>query len=925
MPDKKDETPAKAASPPATACALSDQRATLQTDAATLQMALTSISQGVIMYDSHMRLIYCNPRYAEMYRLPKELTVPGTAISRIVDWRAEHNLFQGADRAGFRESVLNAVCNGVSNSPVHQLPDGRVVAVSHQALPTGGGIATHEDITNVRSLQERLRYLTQRDSLTGLYNRGHFREQLEARLAQGPDQRLAVFRIDLGRFHAIRDTHGQRSTETILETIGQRLAAGIGVSDIAARTENNFFLVMQAAAQQTEDVSGLATRIVDDLRKPYDLDGATILLDPKVGIAMFPDDGRDVDTLLSNADTALQGAQIDEGFSFQFFEPAMDSESKARRNLEIDLAKAIKNGEIEVHYQPLINLERREIIGCEALARWKHPERGYIPPDVFIPVAEATGLITELGTWVLRQACAEAASWPARIKIAVNLSPVQIRSGDLPKTVSECLANAPLAPSRLELEITEAILLDDNEQTLGTLTQLKKLGARISMDDFGTGYSSLGYLRRFPFDKIKIDRSFICDLASEDPASHVLMRAIARVGTSLGITTLAEGIETEEQCEIVRQEGCIEAQGYLFGRPQPSAQIRALLWTQLVATPHADTTPTAEAPKRSVDKSLKYRQTEEARLRALYELEVLDTPPEEAFDRITRLAKSLLNAPMAMISLVDRDRQWFKSRQGVPVDETPRHFSFCTHTIEQTDPLLVNDALLDPRFANSPLVTGGSKVRAYAGVPLRTGAGYNVGALCINDVVPRDLSGEQIALLQDLAQLAVDELELRRIALVDSVTGAMTARNFRKLSDSRILSARESGVPVTCFVTDFAGFREFNNLHGHAVGDLMLSAAARALSQQLAQNDLIGRLGGDGCALLQIGLPRELARLRVEELKMAIEAECRAAGYSIVIRMGLASLSPEDLGMDDLMARALEHLRSAKSADKAVGKALSAA
>jgi diguanylate cyclase (GGDEF)-like protein len=427
------------------------------------------------------------------------------------------------------------------------------------------------------------------------------------------------------------------------------------------------------------------------------------------------------------------------------------------------------------------------------------------------------------------------------------------------------------------------------------------------MDDFGTGYSSLSYLQSFPFDKIKIDRSFIRVLDKKDPNSRIIMRAVARVGTSLGIATLAEGIETEDQLDIIRQEGCHEGQGYLFGRPAPNADIALLLW-QSAAVPEGGASAAAANQNR-----MPALTAEEERLAALYELDVLDSPPEEAFDRITRIARAALDAPMAMISLVDRDRQWFKSRQGIDVDETPREFSFCTHTITGTGPLVVSDALADPRFRTSPLVTIEPGVRAYAGVPLRTAAGHNIGALCINDTVPRELTKAQLGILQDLAQLVMDEFELRRIALTDNVTGVMTAWRFRNQADRLIGEARIAGEAVACFLVDLDHFREFNTRSGHAVGDLVLALVARLCAERLGPKDLIARMSGDEFAILQLGTPLEVAKVRAEEFRTAIELGSATLEHRITASVGVTALRAEDRGIDDLMARAEAALREANA------------
>jgi predicted signal transduction protein with EAL and GGDEF domain len=345
---------------------------------------------------------------------------------------------------------------------------------------------------------------------------------------------------------------------------------------LVARLGGDEFAIMQAGASQPTDATSLASRLIEVIGAPYELDGEQVTVDLSIGIALAPGDGLDPEQLLKNADMALYRAKSDGRGLYRFFEPEMDARMQARRNLEIDLRKAIANNEFELFYQPLVDMKTEYVTGFEALIRWHHPERGMIPPLDFIPIAEETGLIVPLGDWVLRQACAEAATWPSNVKIAVNLSPVQFKNKILLPSVVSALAASGLSPSRLELEITESVLLQDSGATLAILHELRGLGVRISMDDFGTGYSSLSYLRKFPFDKIKIDQSFIFDMSEHDD-SLAIVRAVIAMGSGLGIATTAEGVETAEQFKQLKLEGCTEVQGYLFSPPRPAAEIKGLL------------------------------------------------------------------------------------------------------------------------------------------------------------------------------------------------------------------------------------------------------------------------------------------------------------------------------------------------------------
>jgi diguanylate cyclase (GGDEF)-like protein len=843
-----------------------------------------------------------------MYELPPHLSRPGASMEAIIDWRIDHGLYHHHPEV-HREAARIAIRAGQPTDPVHELPDGRIISISHRPLPGGGGVSTHEDVTTLRQLQERLEELARRDLLTGLANRAHFRERVDTLLVEMQGD-VALLCVDLGRFRQIADLHGQATADNLLRSVAARLKTVLAPGEIAGRIGSRF-VVAQSGEDQPAEATRLVALILEALQPPYEIGDSRLFAEPRIGIAVSPADGLTMDELFDKADLAVRRARSDSTAPYQFFAAEMDSEAKLQRGLELDLANALRNGELEVYYQPLVNLRQGAIVGCEALLRWKHPNRGEVSPTQFIPVAESSGLIIEIGAFVLRQACTDASGWPAHMKVAVNLSPVQFQTGTLAETILQILRETGFPASRLELEITETLLLADSEATLNVLSGLKAAGIRIAMDDFGTGYSSLSYLQSFPFDKIKIDQSFIRFLDKNDPSSRILMRAVARAGMSLGIATLAEGIETQEQLDIVRQEGCLEGQGFLFGRPIPNVGISELLWQSgpvdtVIGNADSDCGTASENRSSPLSK-------EEARLAALYELDVLDSPPEEAFDRITRIARAALNAPMAMISLVDRDRQWFKSRQGVDLDETPRHFSFCTHTIGRSEPLVVPDALADPRFRSSPLVTLNPNVRAYAGVPLRTASGHNIGALCISDTVPREVTPAQIEILQDLAQLAMDEFELRRIALTDNVTGVMTAWRFRNQADRSIKLAREAGQEVACFLVDLDHFGELNNQHGHATGDMVLALVARLCSERLGPNDLIARMGGDEFAILQLGMAFEVAKVRAEEFRLAIELGSATLEHRITASIGVTALRAADRGIDDLISRAEAALRRANS------------
>jgi diguanylate cyclase (GGDEF)-like protein/PAS domain S-box-containing protein len=441
-----------------------------------------------------------------------------------------------------------------------------------------GKIAALIDVTAQRRNEARIQHLAHYDSLTELANRTLFRERLEGALARGrpPGQGIALLCIDLDHFKDVNDTLGHPTGDKLLCLAAKRLRHAVREQDTVSRIGGDEFAVIQDGTASLDDASGLALRLIESLSAPYAINGHEVTVTPSIGVATTLEHGQNVDDLLNHADLALYRAKMLGRRSYCFFAPEMDTEIKARRALETDLRGAVANQEFDLHYQPLINLASGAIDGCEALLRWRHPERGMVPPAEFIPLAEETGLVIPLGEWVLRKGCAEAVAWPPHVTLAINLSPVQFRSGNLVETVRNALGESGLSPHRLELEITETILLEDNDANHAVLHQLQGLGVRIAMDDFGTGYSSLSYLRRFPFDKIKIDRSFVREL----PASldcMTITRGIVELANGLGMATTAEGVETPEQLYVLRTYGCTQGQGYLFSRPIPAPEIAALL------------------------------------------------------------------------------------------------------------------------------------------------------------------------------------------------------------------------------------------------------------------------------------------------------------------------------------------------------------
>ena len=437
------------------------------------------------------------------------------------------------------------------------------------------------DITERKRAEMRLAFMAQHDSLTGLPNRNSLRKKLDEMLvhARRSTEKVALHFLGIDNFKAVNDSLGHAVGDKLLRGISRRLRSTLREEDVIGRLNSDEFAILQSGVDSPEDVVLLAKRLLHAIGEPFLLEGHSLVVSASMGIAMVPTDGDDSEKLFMSADMALSKAKTDSRGSYSFFEPGMDARAQTRRKIEFELRQAIQNDVLRPHYQPLIGLNSGRVTGCEALVRWPHPDRGMVSPAEFIPVAEETGLINPLGTQVLRRACLDAAAWPDDVRIAINLSPLQFRVGNLLSVVMDALKQSGLSPKRLELEITETLLLEKSSQVIATLHALRALGARISMDDFGTGYSSLSYLRSFPFDKIKIDQSFVRGLC-DNREQQAIVRSIISLGMGLGVTITAEGVETEAELNWLRAEGCHEAQGFLFSPARPDAEIVDLLAAQ---------------------------------------------------------------------------------------------------------------------------------------------------------------------------------------------------------------------------------------------------------------------------------------------------------------------------------------------------------
>jgi len=537
-----------------------------------LDTVVNNMSQGVLMFDSQARLVFCNQRYIDMYGLSSEVAKAGCALQDLLAHRAAVGQFGGSPE-DYIADLLEDIAAGKTSSVMVKSADGRVFSIVRNPIAGGGWIATHEDITDRQRAEERIVHMARHDALTDLPNRTMLRERLDHELKRVKrGECLAVLCLDLDHFKSVNDTLGHPIGDELLKVVAERLRRCTREPDTIARLGGDEFAIIMTGMERPTDAVALAKRIRESITKPYHIDGHQILADISIGVSLAPMDASEPDQLLKNADMALYGAKGDGRGTYRFFEPEMDAKMKTRRELEMDLRSALVNSEFELYYQPLVNLQTNDITAFEALVRWNHPTRGLVSPADFIPVAEETGLIIQLGEWVLRRACQETAQWPAHIKVAVNLSPSQLKSRNLTELVVSALEDSGMSAHRLQLEITETVLMHNTFNTLATLHQLRKLGVQIAMDDFGTGYSSLSYLRSFPFDKIKIDRSFIQDL-SNGAEPLAIVNAVAGLARSLNMISTAEGVETQQQLDQLQSIGCTEMQGYLFSHARPAADI----------------------------------------------------------------------------------------------------------------------------------------------------------------------------------------------------------------------------------------------------------------------------------------------------------------------------------------------------------------
>jgi diguanylate cyclase (GGDEF)-like protein len=538
--------------------------------------ALTNMSQGLCVYDSDARLKIVNARFRDIYHLSVDQVAIGTPIETVLSMLDSLVEDTNLSTEGSKEIRARIATRAVF-AQQHELVDGRVIAFSHRPISDGGWVLTYEDVTERYRSEARISFMARHDSLTTLPNRALFGERLEQALAaleQGSSFGLLL--VDLDRFKEVNDTHGHPVGDALLRVVAKRLLACAREKDTVARLGGDEFAIIGTGLFDAEGAEQLAARIIQTVAEPFAIDGYRLEIGASVGIAIPSADNCDADDLLRDADIALYSVKKEGRGSYAVFTPDMETALQARRALEHDLLQSLADGQMELLYQPMVALSDGQIKGFEALLRWNHPTRGLIMPDNFIWLSEEIGFIDKLGAWILRQACKDAAQWPHALKVAINVSPTQFRSGQLIHYLEEALVETGVPAARVELEITETTLLHENEITLATLRNMHALGVRIVLDDFGTGFSSLSYLRSFPFDRIKIDRSFVKDFGLRNDADAII-RAIVGLGKSLRIPVTAEGVETYEQLALVRAEGCDEAQGHLISKPISSAKVPDLV------------------------------------------------------------------------------------------------------------------------------------------------------------------------------------------------------------------------------------------------------------------------------------------------------------------------------------------------------------
>jgi diguanylate cyclase (GGDEF)-like protein len=561
---------------------LLEQKRTLEQLNTWFEVALNNMVRGLSMFDSGQRLIVCNKSYRQMYDLPEHLTVAGTPLAEIVRYHVHRETGcdgpeETAKQAKWIDEHVVRIAEGRSFSEIQHLRSGRTLLVTYQPLADGGWVDIQEDITEKRRTEEKIEWLARHDPLTGVANRFYFRETFEhalKKLEKGSS--IALHWLDLDQFKEVNDTFGHPVGDALLKAVAQRLRASVRKTDFLARLGGDEFAIIQAGAGRTEQSERLARRVLAAISKPYFVMGHSISISASIGIVRAPSHGRTADELLKNADVALYNVKSAGRNGFELFRRGCMREFDAQIRMEHDIASGLALQQFELHYQPILNLRTNHVTSCEALLRWRHPSNGLISARECLPLAEKTGAIVEIGRWVLARACRDATRWADELTVTVNLSLLQFERDDLVSVVRRALTEAGLAPSRLELEISESLLDRDRGKMLKTLTALRALGIGITLDDFGKANGSLSCLRSFPFNKIKIDRSLVRDVPMRED-SAAIVKAVAMLADTLGMGTVAKGVETLDELNTVAKAGCGKVQGYYIGRPVPVGELDAVL------------------------------------------------------------------------------------------------------------------------------------------------------------------------------------------------------------------------------------------------------------------------------------------------------------------------------------------------------------
>ena len=543
-----------------------------------LQLTLEHIGQGIMLVTKDGEVPIINQRCAELLLLPQTVIEAPPKLDELIRYEVGNDVAQmwTDHRLAPDNDGVDSQGKQRSSTANFRRSDGAFIEVQKTWLPDGAFVQTFTDITKRQEAEAYITKLASEDPLTSLHNRRVFRAKMQELCDRSSPLPFAVLFMDMDRFKVVNDTLGHRTGDQLLIQVAKRLQSILGESVVLARLGGDEFAILLPAIQSNDEVEAVAQRIIDALAEPFNVDQNVITTGISIGIAIGPDHGRTADALLVAADLALYSVKVGTRGTYCIFEKRMNDDVNSRREIELQLREALANGGLDVHYQPIVDLRSYAITGFEALMRWPHPSKGMISPAKFIPVAEECGLIDALGHWILVEACRKAKQWPVDMKISVNVSPIQLAKPDFVATVQSVLATTGLEPQRLVLECTETIFIEDSEKTLSTLHKLKQIGIQIALDDFGTGYSSLSYLRSFPFDIVKIDRSFVSDLGAST-SSSAIVQAVILIAGSLGIKTVAEGIETEPQLQVLKLLGCDDVQGYLLGMPAPSEDIRKLV------------------------------------------------------------------------------------------------------------------------------------------------------------------------------------------------------------------------------------------------------------------------------------------------------------------------------------------------------------